>query len=130
MLADFVDLAPGDAVIQNGATSGVGKAAIQIAKARGLKSINIVRDRPDMAKTRAELMCLGADVVLPESALRNRAEVSAALTAAGITKPPQLALNCVGGSLVGDMTRYMGGKAVIVTYGGMSKKPVTVGTGT
>lgn len=45
MLSDFVDLKRGDVVVQNGATSGVGTAAIQIAAARGIKTINVVRDR-------------------------------------------------------------------------------------
>ena len=35
----------GDTVIQNAANSGVGQAVIQIAAARGLTTINIVRDR-------------------------------------------------------------------------------------
>jgi len=45
MLKDFVNLSPGDWVIQNGANSGVGQAAIQIAKSMGVKTVNIVRDR-------------------------------------------------------------------------------------
>ncbi|NXD62971.1 MECR protein, partial [Eolophus roseicapillus] len=45
MLADFETLAPGDSVIQNAANSGVGQAVIQIAKASGIKTINVVRDR-------------------------------------------------------------------------------------
>jgi trans-2-enoyl-CoA reductase len=131
MLSDFVALKPGDVILQNGATSGVGKAVIQIAKARGVKTINIVRDRPDFAQTRLELMCLGADVVVTEAALRNRTEMAAALSAAGCDESkPRLALNCVGGTLVGDMIRHMGHAASVVTYGGMSKKPISVGTGT
>ena len=35
----------GDAVIQNGANSGVGQAVIQLAAAWGLNTVNIVRDR-------------------------------------------------------------------------------------
>lgn len=35
----------GDSVIQNAANSGVGQAVIQIAAARGINTINIVRDR-------------------------------------------------------------------------------------
>jgi len=130
MLCDFVSLKPGDVVLQNGATSGVGKAVIQIAKALGVKTINIVRDRPDVAQTRLDLMCLGADVVVTESALRNKEEMKGALAAAGIDKKPRLALNCVGGPLVGDMVRHLDAKATVVTYGGMSKKPITLGTGT
>uniref|UniRef100_A0A8C8AV16 Enoyl-[acyl-carrier-protein] reductase, mitochondrial n=1 Tax=Otus sunia TaxID=257818 RepID=A0A8C8AV16_9STRI len=45
MLADFETLAPGDSIIQNAANSGVGQAVIQIAKASGIKTINVVRDR-------------------------------------------------------------------------------------
>lgn len=35
----------GDSVIQNAANSGVGQAVIQIATARGINTINVVRDR-------------------------------------------------------------------------------------
>lgn len=49
MLKDFAHggrgVAPGDVVIQNAATSGVGTAVIQIAKAMGVKTINVIRDR-------------------------------------------------------------------------------------
>ena len=41
----WVCLYPGDSVIQNAANSGVGQAVIQIAKASGIKTINVVRDR-------------------------------------------------------------------------------------
>lgn len=39
------ELIPGDTVIQNAANSGVGQAVIQIAAARGIQTINVVRDR-------------------------------------------------------------------------------------
>lgn len=35
----------GDTVIQNAANSGVGQAVIQIAAAKGVHTINVVRDR-------------------------------------------------------------------------------------
>lgn len=35
----------GDTVIQNAANSGVGQAVIQIAAARGINTINVIRDR-------------------------------------------------------------------------------------
>ena len=44
MLEDFVKLERGDYVIQNGANSAVGQAVIQLAKRRGLRSINLIRD--------------------------------------------------------------------------------------
>lgn len=45
MLANFESLKEGDWVLQNGANSQVGLAVIQIARERGLKTINFVRDR-------------------------------------------------------------------------------------
>ncbi|XP_040085750.1 enoyl-[acyl-carrier-protein] reductase, mitochondrial isoform X4 [Oryx dammah] len=46
MLVDFERLQPGDSVIQNASNSGVGQAVIQIAAALGLRTINVLRDRP------------------------------------------------------------------------------------
>ena len=45
MLKDFKNLEQGAWVAQNGANSGVGQAVIQLARAWGLKSFNVIRDR-------------------------------------------------------------------------------------
>lgn len=45
MLEDFVKLKAGDVIVQNGANSAVGQSVIQLAKLRGVKTINIIRDR-------------------------------------------------------------------------------------
>jgi NADPH:quinone reductase-like Zn-dependent oxidoreductase len=63
LLGEYVDLKPGDWVVQNAANSGVGRWVIAFAKARGLKTVNIVR-RPELA---AELKAIGGDVVVVES---------------------------------------------------------------
>src|SRR6202045_4461398 len=60
LLEDPVALAPGDWVIQNVANSAVGRHLIVLAKARGVRTVNVVR-RDDVA---AELKALGADAVL------------------------------------------------------------------
>lgn len=70
ILNDFVDLNPGDSIIQNGANSNVGQSVIQLAKVMGLKSINLVRNRPDLGTLKAELIALGADAVLTEEELK------------------------------------------------------------
>ena len=44
LLNDFETLNAGDFVIQNDASSPVGMAVIQLCKARGIKTINIVKD--------------------------------------------------------------------------------------
>lgn len=45
LLRDFVNLKSGDVVVQNGATSAVGQAVIQIAKIKNIQTINIIRNR-------------------------------------------------------------------------------------
>lgn len=42
---------------------------------------------------------------------------------------PKLALNCVGGQNATDCIRYLSEEATMVTYGGMSKRPVVIPTG-
>lgn len=44
LLNDFETLNAGDFVLQNDASSPVGMAIIQLCKARGIKTINIVKD--------------------------------------------------------------------------------------
>lgn len=45
MLTEFRSLLAGDFLVQNGANSAVGQAVIQIAAARDLRTINVIRDR-------------------------------------------------------------------------------------
>ena len=47
LLSEYVDLKPGEWVVQNAANSGVGRWVIAFAKTRGLKTVNIVR-RPEL----------------------------------------------------------------------------------
>jgi D-arabinose 1-dehydrogenase-like Zn-dependent alcohol dehydrogenase len=47
LLSEYVDLQPGEWVVQNAANSGVGRWVIAFAKTRGLKTVNIVR-RPEL----------------------------------------------------------------------------------
>jgi trans-2-enoyl-CoA reductase len=45
MMLDFANLKKGDWIVQNGANSGVGQNVIQLARIRGFKTVNIIRDR-------------------------------------------------------------------------------------
>uniref|UniRef100_A0A8C5UGX6 Enoyl-[acyl-carrier-protein] reductase, mitochondrial n=1 Tax=Malurus cyaneus samueli TaxID=2593467 RepID=A0A8C5UGX6_9PASS len=103
VLADFESLAPGDSVIQNAANSGVGQAVIQIARASGIKTINVVRDRPDLPKLVERLMALGADYIVTEEMLR-KPEMKDIFKS---IPRPRLALNCVGGKSTTDMLRHL-----------------------
>lgn len=46
----------------------------------------------------------------------------------GEMKKPRLALNCVGGKSALEIMRHLQNEGTIVTYGGMSREPVTVPT--
>ncbi|MCD9641471.1 hypothetical protein HAX54_027666 [Datura stramonium] len=69
MLHEFVTLKPGDTIVQNGATSMVGQCVIQLARVRGIHSINIIRDKPGSDEVKEKLIKLGADKVFTESEL-------------------------------------------------------------
>jgi len=111
LLEDHVALKPGDWVIQDVANSAVGRHIIVLAKARGVRTITVVR-RDDVA---AELRDLGADVVLkdgPDLEERARAATGGA--------PIRLGIDAVSGEAckrVGDCVAEGG---VVVSYGSMS----------
>eukprot|EP00898_Chlorokybus_atmophyticus_P003470 jgi/Chlat1/4123/Chrsp269S03957 len=124
MLTDFVLLKAGDVVLQNGANSAVGQAVIQIAKDKGVKTINIVRERPNLADTVEWLKALGGDVVVTDKYSTSH-EMQRLLS--DLPKP-KLALNCVGGIGARNISRLLDQGGVLVTYGGMSREPVMIPT--
>lgn len=69
MLKDFVELAPGEVVLQNGGNSAVGQNVIQLAAACGLTVVSVIRDRPDLTALTDHLSSLGAKYVLTEQQL-------------------------------------------------------------
>jgi mitochondrial enoyl-[acyl-carrier protein] reductase / trans-2-enoyl-CoA reductase len=101
MLRDFVPLGKGDVVIQNGANSGVGEAVIQLARAFGLQTINIVRPREDFADVERALTELGATCVVREG------DAAALVQACRNLGEPRLALNMVGGKSASDLLRFL-----------------------
>nr|KAG5686271.1 hypothetical protein BaRGS_028874 [Batillaria attramentaria] len=127
MLKDYVALKPGDVVMQNGANSAVGQAVIQLAREWKFTTVNIVRNRPDLDGLVSSLKALGANHVITDEFCRSSDMKSFMQSLPG---KPKLALNCVGGKSATELLRNLGQKGVMVTYGGMSRQPVTVPTGT
>ncbi|TKA65264.1 hypothetical protein B0A55_10442 [Friedmanniomyces simplex] len=131
MLRDFVSLKEGEWFVQNGANSGVGRAAIQLGKLWGYKSLNIVRKRESgMEELKADLTSLGADAVITDEEFEAKGfrDQVKEMTNGG-REPIRLGLNCVGGPLVNSMAKHLAAGAHMVTYGAMSKKPVSIPTG-
>jgi trans-2-enoyl-CoA reductase len=130
MLTAFTELKEGEWFIQNGANSGVGRAAIQLGKRWGLKSINVIRGRDDKtaeAKLKEDLKAIGADVVITDAELQSQGikDMSKEWTNGG-REPIRLALNCVNGKAATAMAKLLASEAHFVTYGAMSKQPLTI----
>ncbi|XP_063242980.1 enoyl-[acyl-carrier-protein] reductase, mitochondrial [Bacillus rossius redtenbacheri] len=119
MLKDFVPLSEGDVVIQNGANSACGQNVIQLCKLWGLRSINVVRNRPDIGELKRYLMDLGATYVLTEEELRETE-----MFKTKEVQRPRLALNCVGGRNSLMVLKQLDRGGTMVTYGAMSREPV------
>lgn len=127
MLTYFEELKPGDWFVQNGANSQVGRAAIQIGKKLGLNSLNIVRNRDDIGELVAELTDLGATKVITEDENSSK-DFGKTIKSWLNGKQIKLGMNCVGGSSVTGLARKLGHDATLLTYGGMSMKPVILPT--
>ncbi len=120
LLHDFADLRPGEWIVQNAANSGVARGVIQVARALGLRTLNVVR-RPSLID---ELLALGADrVVLEDTDLR---EKSRDLMAG---KNARLALNAVGGASALNLANALADGAPLVTYGAMGRQPLKIPNG-
>ena len=111
LLGNFVDLKPGDWVMQNAANSGVGSYLLQLARQRGLKTVNIVRRESAVAGVEA----LGADVVLVDGE-DLAARVKAVTHGASI----KLGVDSVGGSATLRLAACLGEGGIVVNYGALS----------
>jgi trans-2-enoyl-CoA reductase len=117
MLSEFVDLQPGEWVIQNAANSGVGAYLIQLAKVRGLKTVNIVRRESAVAG----VLETGGDVVLVDGpGLAKR--VSESTGGAKI----RLGIDAVGGVSTDHLANCLTEGGTLVNYGMMSGEPCQV----
>ena len=118
MLSDFGD---NSVVIQNAANSNVGRMVIQMAKLKGLETVNIIRDRPDLGTLKNELSKLGANYIFTEDEFAKKETID-------LIKDlkPSLALNAVGGTSATNISKVLHKNGQMVTYGAMSRKPVSL----
>lgn len=117
MLSEFVDLQPGDWVIQNAANSAVGGYLIQLAAIKGFRTINVVRRESAVAEVREQ----GGDLVLvdgPDLHKRVRAEVGEGRV--------RLAIDAVGGASTDHIADCLAEGGTLVNYGMMSGDPCQV----
>ncbi|KAH6630310.1 NONE-like protein [Chaetomium sp. MPI-SDFR-AT-0129] len=125
--------------IQNGANSAVGRAAIQLGRYMGLRSINLFRprDTPEATETlRQELLDLGGTHVLTYDEFLDTKSSSSTGGGSRIREwtrdgadPVRLALDGIGGPSVMRMMDCLGDKACLVKYGGMGSGYIRLPTG-
>ncbi len=117
ILTGYLDLHPGDWVIQNAANSAVGGYLIQLARLHGLKTVNIVRRESAVPGVQE----MGVDLVLVDGEdLLER--VAQATGGAQI----RLGVDAVGGSATRRLARCVAESATLVNYGGMSGEPLNL----
>jgi mitochondrial enoyl-[acyl-carrier protein] reductase / trans-2-enoyl-CoA reductase len=119
LLSEFVELQPGEWVLQNAANSGVGEYLVQLATTRGVKTVSVVRRESAVAPVKAA----GGDVVLVDGAdLEQR--VAQATGKAKI----RLGIDAVGGQATNRLAACLGEGGTLVNYGMMSGEDSCSGT--
>jgi trans-2-enoyl-CoA reductase len=120
MLTSYADIKEGDWVVQSASNSAVGGYLIQLAKQRGIKTVNVVR-REGLAE---ELISKGADVVLIDGP-----ELANNIASATNNEPVVLAIDAVGGETFSRLAASLGEGGTIVSYGLLSGQLPTLNVG-
>ena len=119
MLRNYVELAPGDWLIQDAANSGVGTNLIRLARADGVRTVNVVR-RPELV---APLKEIGADAVVIDGD-----DLAGQVARATGGAPIRLAIDAVGGEMVMRLADCLAEGGTIVNYGLLSGRPCMLGS--
>ncbi|MEM8613936.1 MAG: zinc-dependent alcohol dehydrogenase family protein, partial [Cyanobacteria bacterium P01_H01_bin.105] len=116
LLTEFVELKPGDWVILSAANSAVGSYILQLAKARGINLVCVVRRESAVTALKEA----GADIVLVDGI-----DLAKQVREATGTEM-KLALDAVAGDTFGRLAATLEEAGTIVLYGGMSNKPASI----
>ncbi|CDO96462.1 unnamed protein product [Kluyveromyces dobzhanskii CBS 2104] len=133
MVNDYIDWDPNgnDWLIQNAGTSSVSKIVTQIAKAKNIKTLSVIRDRENFEEVAESLENkYGATKVISESENGGKEFGKEVIPKVlGPNAQVKLALNSVGGISCANIARKLSYNGLMLTYGGMSKQPLTFPTG-
>jgi trans-2-enoyl-CoA reductase len=118
MLRNYAPLQPGDWVIQDAANSGVGTNLIRLARAEGIRTVNVVRRESLIGP----LQGIGADVVVVDGP--DLAERVRQATGGGAIR---LAIDAIGGEIVLRLADCLAEGGTLVNYGLLSGHPCQLG---
>lgn len=120
-LIEFLELEPGDWIAQNTANGAVGRLVAQLAVARGLNVLGLVRRDAGVA----ELTGLGIENVVSTESPDWR-EKAAAITGGA---PIRAGVDSVGGSSSGDVLSLLAENGTLVAFGAMSSPIMEIASG-
>eukprot|EP00842_Homolaphlyctis_polyrhiza_P003690 jgi/Hompol1/4321/HPOL_001575-RA len=103
----------GEYILQDAAGSTLGRQLIQVAKARGIKTANVVRRTAQIE----ELKAIGADVVVSTEGLNTAEEIAEAILAATAGKRAYAAVSAVGGQTTSALTIALRDGGLVQVYG-------------
>lgn len=119
LLIEFLNIEPGQWIIQNAANGAVGESMAMLALERNINTINLVRSK----ESEQELIDLGItenNVVTDNDDWKDQVQK--------IVGDAQIsgAVDAVGGRSGGDLVSLLGKHGVMAALGGMSGKPLTL----
>ncbi|WP_217915139.1 zinc-dependent alcohol dehydrogenase family protein [Miltoncostaea marina] len=119
LVTEELGVEPGEWLLQSAAGSTLGRMVIQLGRARGFRTLNVVR-RPEQ---RDELLALGADEVLVAG--DDLPERVREVTGGGAPK----AIDAVAGALGAAMAASLAPGGTLVVYGRLSQRPMPLDAG-
>jgi len=122
LLEDFVALKEGDCILVNACNGLVGQTILQLAAARGIKAIGIMRGRPGYEEICPHLVTLGAAVVVTDAWSKHwqMKDLMAGLP------PPKVAFDGAGGNGGAAVANLLPKGATLVKYGSASQESFRV----
>jgi NADPH2:quinone reductase len=120
-LLEFLDVSPGDWIVQTASNGAVGKILGVLARSRGLNLLSLVRREAAVA----ELTGLGmTNVVATDS--DDWVDQARAIIGEGGARA---AVDSVGGPVVSGLLDLLGEEGLLVTFGAASNQPLAISSG-
>ncbi len=121
MVRDYVDLKSGDCASQHVGNSAVGTCFAQLAGARGIRTLNIVRRE----ESGAHLLDIPGAVVIEHSGGLTP-ELKQMVEEATSGEPVRFGLDAIAGPATDAIAQCLANGATLVNYGVLSKEPCQI----
>lgn len=120
-LLDFINVSEGDWVVQTAANGAVGKIFAELARSKGIHTVNLVRRKAAVA----ELEAMGLENVISTDQDGWKEQAQALIGEAGA----KAAVDSVGGAMGEDLVDLLGWQGELITFGTASGAPLTLNSG-